>query len=61
MILMFEYDNKNWKHPYIIEKIGPMTRIIWGWWSIAYFSKCGLNDVFKLMSQKPISPRNIIP
>lgn len=27
------------------EKAGPMTRWIWGWFSVAYFHRCGLNDL----------------
>ncbi len=27
------------------ERTGPMTRLIWGWFSVAYFHRCGINDV----------------
>ena len=44
MIIMFEFAPPfRWR--YKIEKIGPMTRFIWGWFSAAYFHNCGINDL----------------
>jgi hypothetical protein len=47
-ILLFEYDRVHggWRWPCKVEKIGPMTRIIFGWWSIAIFKDCGINDMW---------------
>ena len=31
-----------------LERIGPMKRFIWGFWSVAYFTrKIGVNDLFR--------------
>jgi len=44
MIIMFEIIPPfRWKMK--IDKCGPMTRVIWGYFSIAYFHKCGINDL----------------
>jgi hypothetical protein len=46
MILMLEYDKRGgWRYPMKVERVGPMTRTILGWWSIAVFRGCGINDV----------------
>jgi len=49
MIIMLEQDKRGGfsKRPYI-EVIGPMTRIIWGWWSVAVFENCGINDISRV-------------
>jgi hypothetical protein len=44
MIAMFEVSPPIRRTPKI-ERIGPMTRFIWMWFSIAYFHKCGINDI----------------
>lgn len=48
MILMFEHDRKGgFSKKLKIEKFPVMTRIIWGYWSIAFFEKVGINDLSK--------------
>ncbi len=44
MILMFEVKPPFRAKPKV-ERTGPMTRLIWGWFSVAYFHRCGINDI----------------
>ena len=49
MVFLFECSNpfrKTWK----IEKIGPLRRFIWGWFSVAYID-AGFNDVWRAMRE----------
>jgi hypothetical protein len=46
MIILFEMDRRGgFRLQPKIERCGPMARLIWGWWSVAYFHQCGINDV----------------
>lgn len=46
MTVMIEYDrNGGFRWPQTIEKVGPMTRYIIGFWSVAIFKGCGINDI----------------
>lgn len=35
-----------------IERYGFMTRLIWGWFSVAYFNGIGLNDLRHVFSEE---------
>jgi hypothetical protein len=45
MVFLFEYDRNGGWRAREIERVGPMVRLIWGWWSVAHFKRCGINDL----------------
>ena len=52
MIVLFEYDPRSrWIRKMKVERIGKMTRYIWGLWSFAIFTDHGINDLFRSFGQ----------
>ena len=44
------------------ERIGPMIRFIWGFWSVAYFPrKIGINDLFRVIRKDERQRIDVVP
>ncbi len=49
MMLMFEIAGPFRPKP-VVERVGPLTRVIWMWFSVAYLG-AGFNDVWRAMRE----------